>query len=174
MGALRFLGGEMLTPAEGLHTYARPGGNPPSGSGLLSVNSWGALAFITGYRMTGEAHYLNHFKRVMDYANAQLYIPKEGIYRLWNIRDVKGLRRGEAVSEEAPLLENGVMALALAEAHRSTGNPKYRRLAMGIIHALSTLDPTEFDEDPNDPGKRFLMDFVYFLNALQQLSTHSA
>ncbi|MEE8435272.1 MAG: DUF255 domain-containing protein [bacterium] len=174
VGALRFLGGEMLTPAEGLRTYARPGGNPPTGSGMLSVNSWGALAFITGYRMTGEARYLKYFKKVLAYANAQLYISREGIYRLWNIRNVKGLRRGEAVSEEAPLLENGVMALALAEAHRSTGNPEYHGLAKRIIDALSALDPAEFDEDPNDPGKRFLIDFVYFLNALQRLSTHPA
>ena len=79
------------------------------------------------------------------------------------------MRSGESVSKEIPLGLNGVMALALAKGFESTKNKDNFADSKGVALALSGFDPFQFEDDPNDGGSLFLLDFVELLGALEKL-----
>lgn len=175
VATLDVLSSRLQAPDGGMHDFwARPdSGRPDSGlrgSGQLKANAWAALAFVTGYELTGDAKYLRAFEKTAAYARQRLFIPAEGLFRLWNVPSAQGLRSGEQISEEAPLGANGVLALALLRGHRATGDPGQMAMAEQVLSALSVLEPRQFDEDPNDKEKLYLQEFVYYLRALEELT----
>ena len=167
---LDFLRKKMMSEGQGMYSYYKPGHKRPVRLGQLKDNSWGALAFIAGYQLTGRREYLEAFTSILAWSRARLFSAEAGAYRLWNVPAPAGLRRGEHISAEVPLAENGVMALALVNAYQVTKNSVYRRQARELLLSLAALDARLFEEDPGDSGRRFLAAFVYYLKALHRLS----
>ena len=167
---LGFLKTSLYSPAGGFRGFLIPATGKVEGSGQLVDNSWGAMAFIAGYQLSGRAEYRQVFEEVIAYAKSHLYIPSLGAFRLWNVPAHPGLREEERVSREIPLETNGVMAYALMKGFRATGNPEYLALAKNLVSSINRVDPEIFDENPNDPVKSYLESFVYFYRAQFQLA----
>lgn len=167
---LDFLQARLMSPGTGLYSFLRPTDAEAAGLGQLKDNSWGALAFITGYQLTGRAEYLRSFERILAYVRGHLFVPEVKAYRLWNVPSKSGFRAAEHMSQEVPLGANGVLAYSLVKAYIVTKFTKYLNEAEGLVGMLSRLDIREFEDDPGDDGKQFLLSYVYYLKALQQLA----
>lgn len=169
-GALHLLAGRLSSPQTGFRGYFIPGDNKMVGFGQATDNGWGALAMIVGYRLTGNASYLRRFEETIVYSRKHLFIPALGAFRLWNVPAHAGLRDEERVAEEIPLTPNAVLALALIEGHRATGQAKYRTLAEEVLTTLQGLELDPFDENPNDGGNTYLESFAYLIRAQHLLA----
>lgn len=169
--ALDFLMSDLQMPDGGMYGFYDPRGRKKGGVGFLKDNAWSALAFAKAYQVTGQVKYRLAFARVFKFMKKRLYVPSLGMYRRWNLFQELNLRKGEALSEEVPLEENGWVAFALIKAFQATGNKAYKNEAERMLRSLGQLELDVFDEDPFDSGKRYLESFVPFFFSLEQFST---
>lgn len=147
-------------------TYLTPASKNPMGSGQLKDAAWGALAMVIGFELTREAKYMDAFKAVLAYAKKDLFAPEVGAFRTWNVPNGKGLRDDERVSRAIPLDSNGVLSLAMARAHRLTGDTTLATDAAKLASSLSAMDISILDEDPDDTSKLFLQAMIPYLESL--------
>jgi hypothetical protein len=167
---LALLDEKLSTPRQGVHGRLDPATGTVRGLGQLGDNAWAALAFAIGHEGSGEARYRAAMERTLDYALRELWLAEVHAFRAWSIPAGSDVRPSERVSDAVPLRENAVMGLALVQAHRLTGNPRYRSAAQELLAALAVLEPDQFDDNPGDGGKRYLEAFAIYHKALRALT----
>lgn len=167
---LDFVRNSLFSPRTGLYGFYRPRDGKPTGLGQLKDNSWGALAFITGYALTAKPEYLQAFQDILAYMDKNLYLHQVRAYRMWNVPSKGSFRGEEYISDEVPLEANAILAFSLVKAYIVTKDTKYRSRAETMVRMLGLLEFGDFEDDPSDEGKQFMLGFVYYLRALNELA----
>ena len=100
----------------------------------------------------------------------KLYLPQVRAYRMWNVPAQDGFRDKENISDEVPLEANAILAFSLVRAYIVTKDTNYQSKAETLVRMLSQLEIGDFEDDPSDEGMQFLLSFVYYLKALNELA----
>ena len=116
---------ERLIGREGAYHAYDPEKGEAYGDGQLVDNVWAAMAFLQGYRATGEERYLTVARGLVDFILKRLVDPKLGGFFERNSNNLDFYSPEELFIDTKPLLENGLMALLLLDLYSVTGDTTY-------------------------------------------------
>lgn len=149
--SLDFLRAHLLTTRGVAHLFD-PDTNQAWLQGQLEANAWVALALVEGYREARRNEDLRAAQEVLRYALTDLLDARRGAFVEWNNPDPSLLRAGEQRSQVFPLEGNGVMAAALVQAHRLTGDATYLQVARRVLEAMSGQVAAGLAPEPDETG----------------------
>jgi uncharacterized protein YyaL (SSP411 family) len=163
--SLDFLRTRLLTPRGVAHLFD-PDTNQAWLQGQLDANAWVALALVEGYREARRNEDLRAAQEILRYALTDLWDARRGAFVEWNNPDPSLLRAGEQRSQVFPLEGNGVMAAALVQAHRLTGDATYLQVARRVLEAMSPQIATGLSQEADETGGAVAGASAFLLRAL--------
>lgn len=149
--SLDFLRARVLT-ARGVAHLFDPDMKQAWLQGQLEANAWVALAMIEAYREARRPEDLRAAQDIFQYALTALWDDKRGAFVEWNNPDPTLLRAGEQRSQVLPLEGNGVLAMALLQAHRLTGERTYLQIARRVLETMGPQVAAALSPEPDEAG----------------------
>jgi uncharacterized protein YyaL (SSP411 family) len=163
--ALEFMRQRFVTEKGVFHIYEYKTGRGYL-RGQLEANAWAARAFLEGYRLSKQPHYLQAAQNILSYLKTELYDEKRGAFIGAKNPDPPDKPFGAA---DFPLGANGVVADAYLLAYKLTGRSEYRQVGQRVLEAFGGEVKAILSDDGDMASPNKVVDSIFYLRAYGRL-----
>jgi uncharacterized protein YyaL (SSP411 family)/cytochrome c biogenesis protein CcdA len=143
--SLDFFRGKMIGN-QGAYYYFDDDKNTPHLTGQTVSNSWAMLAFLDGYDVLEEGHYLETARQIANYSLDNLYDWNSGGFFERNSKDQESYAPYERIELSKPYQENAVFSYAMLRLYLLRGDLKYLESGLKTLGYLLTAGTGGLDE----------------------------